>query len=139
MSSIEPNKLQQALCKLEVRLNRFTQYSHATKKIAGFRLFLEYLKEHQDETYYSIHKIKTISNVNSKDELLSTIEFFSSVLDVEYIYLTYDSEIHISKESYVDTIHNGGTPIELRTGKLMNDFEISKLSFYCTLSHQLLA
>ncbi|MGI2179344.1 hypothetical protein [Shewanella frigidimarina] len=137
MSSIEPSKLQEALCKIDVRLKKLAQYSDARKKIDNFKFFLHYLQNNQGKNYYSIHDIKTISNIDSNDELVSIIEFFSSVLDVEYIYLTYDSEIIISKESYEEAVSHRGIPVELRTGKIIEGFEMKRLSFYCIINPQL--
>jgi hypothetical protein len=139
MSSKEPNKLQMELNRLQARLDLLVAYDHDQNIVEAYGHFLTHLKSNPHETYFPIIKIMKISQTNDTESLLNIVEFFSSVLDVIYVYLTYDDEIEISETSYFDTIENGSDPIEMRTGKIIDNFQLEKLSFYCNINHQLLA
>lgn len=138
MSSYEQSKLELALMRQEVRLEKYSECIHDPKKIMIFNYFLEYLKKNPNITYFSISTIKRVSNTSDVDDVLSIVEFFSEILDIEYIYLTYDDELKISKESYFNTILHNTPPIDMLSGLYIEDFNIDNLSFYCTIDMNLL-
>ncbi len=126
--------LSHELNKVRNRLERLLQSKYDLNKVENFRRFLTYIENNLDESYYNIAKIQKISNATNIDEVIDIVEFFSTVLEIEYIYLTADDELHISRESYINTITNGVPPINMESGIEITDFEIEKLSFYCTLN-----
>jgi len=139
MSSKDPNKLQIELNRLQSRLDLLVAYGHDQNIVEAYGHLLAHIKSTPSETYFPIVKIMQIAKINDTESLLSIVEFFSSVLDVVYVYLTHDSDIEISAESYFDTIENGSNPRELLTGKVIDKFQLDRLSFYCRINHQLLA
>ncbi|WP_350586615.1 hypothetical protein [Pseudoalteromonas sp. RB2-MNA-CIBAN-0110] len=135
MSFQELNSFNAEVKKQEQRIAKLKNHGSA-RDIDRLESFLSFVKSNPTTTYYPIYKIKSASNITTLDGVLSLVEFFSSLLEVNYCYFTLDDDefIRISKESYISAVTEQVIPIDLFTGKEIKNYNPNNLSFFCTLS-----
>lgn len=103
-----------------------------------YRNFLNYVTHNLEHTYYPITKLLTVAQCKSANEALDVANYFSlgryPLLDVTFCYFDFDgTDIKIDRESFIETLSNGTPPIEDETGYPIQNFDPSRLGFYCTL------
>lgn len=103
-----------------------------------YRNFLEYLQSNPDETYYPITKIFTAANCKYANQALDVANFFSlgnePLLFVTFCYFDFDgTDIHLDRECFIDSLTSGVAPIADETGNPIENFDPSRLGFYCNL------
>lgn len=103
-----------------------------------YRNFLNYVSENPEHTYYPITKILIAARCKSANEALDVANYFSlgiaPLLVVTFCYFDFDgTDIKIDRECFIESLNNGTPPIEDETGYPIQNFDHSRLGFYCNL------
>lgn len=103
-----------------------------------YRNFLNYVSENPEHTYYPITKILIAAKCKSANEALDVANYFSlgvyPLLAVTFCYFDFDgTDIKIDRECFIESLSNGTPPIEDETGYPIQNFDPSRLGFYCNL------
>lgn len=100
--------------------------------------FLDYIAQNPEHTYYPITKLLTAAKCKNAHEALDVANYFSlgtyPLLEVTFCYFDFDgSDIKIDREGFIDSLSSGTPPIEDDTGYPIQNFDPSRLGFYCNL------
>jgi hypothetical protein len=103
-----------------------------------YRNFLNFVSANPEHTYYPITKLLTAAKCKNANEALDVANYFSlgrkPLLMVTFCYFDFDgTDIKIDREYFIDSLSNDIPPIEDETGYPIQNFEPSRLGFYCNL------
>lgn len=107
--------------------------------IRNYFNLLNYVCENTPKTYYPISTLREAAKCENDKELLQLILFFcgstSNFFRITYCYYNEDdTEEPISAEGYFNALINDKAPYSLQSGRLIEDFDSSYISFYCNLN-----
>lgn len=103
-----------------------------------YRNFLNYVSHNREHTYYPITKLLMAAKCKNANEALDVANYFSlgknPLLNVTFCYFDFDgNDINIDREGFIDSLNSGTPPIEENTGYPIQNFDPSRLGFYCNL------
>ncbi|ESE39630.1 hypothetical protein [Shewanella decolorationis] len=103
-----------------------------------YRNFLTFVSDNPDHTYYPITKLLTAAKCKDANQALDVANYFSvgrnALLNVTFCYFDFDgTDIRIDRECFIDSLNNNTPPVEDETGYPIDNFEPSRLGFYCNL------
>ncbi len=109
-----------------------------SSNVEVYRNFLNYVLQNPEHTYYPITKLLTAAKCKDAIEALDVAKFFSlgvhPLLVVTFCYFDFDgTDIKIDRESFIESLLKGTPPIEYESGCPINDFDPSRLGFFCNL------
>jgi hypothetical protein len=109
------------------------------KAIVNYNNLLDYVCENKFKTYYPIVTLREASKCENDKELLELVLFFcgsnSDFFRITYCYYNEDdTEEPISAEGYFNALIKDETPKGLNSGRYIEDFDKSYISFYCNLN-----
>lgn len=107
--------------------------------IANYFNLLDYVCDNKYKTYYPIVTLREASKCINDKELLQLILFFcgstSNFFRITYCYYNEDdTQEPISAEGYFNALIKDQAPTSLRSGREIDDFDKSFISFYCHLN-----
>ncbi|ADU71572.1 hypothetical protein [Pantoea sp. At-9b] len=100
---------------------------------------LDYVCENKFKTYYPIVTLREASQCENDKELLELVLFFcgstSNFFRITYCYYNEDdTEEPISAEGYFNALIKDEVPRGLNSGRHIEGFDKSYISFYCNLN-----
>lgn len=107
--------------------------------ICKFYNFINYVDNHRLITHYHINRIRIASGAENDKEIYEVVSYFcggsANFLDLIYCYYGDDdtNPEPISSESYYEALTSGTPPVSLNTGRGIDDFDVSNISFFCIL------
>lgn len=109
------------------------------KAIVNYNNLLDYVCANKFKTYYPIITLREASKCENDKELLELVLFFcgstSDFFRITYCYYNEDdTEEPISAEGYFNALIKDETPKGLNSGRYIEDFDKSYISFYCNLN-----
>ncbi|WP_116219875.1 hypothetical protein [Pantoea ananatis] len=107
--------------------------------ITNYFNLLDYVCENKYKTFYPIVTLRDASKCTNDKELLQIVLFFcgssSNFFRITYCYYNEDdTEEPISAEGYFNALINDIAPKSLKSGRKVEDFDKSYISFYCNLN-----
>lgn len=109
------------------------------KTIRNYFNLLDYVCKNKLKTYYPIVTLREASKCENDKELLQLVLFFCGA-ESDFFRITYcyynedDTEEPISAEGYFNALIKDEVPIGLKSGRCIDDFDRSYISFYCNLN-----
>ena len=106
-----------------------------------FKNFLYFVSDNPEHTYYPITKLLTAAKCENANEALDVANYFSlgsePLLAVTFCYFDFDgTDIKIDRESFIDSLREDTLPIDDETGCPIQNFDPSRLGFYCNLVNE---
>lgn len=107
--------------------------------ITNYFNLLDYVCENKYKIYYPIVTLREASKCANDKELLQVILFFcgsaSNFFRINYCYYNEDdTQEPITAEGYFNALIKDQAPKSLRSGREIEDFDKSYISFYCHLN-----
>lgn len=106
-----------------------------------YRNFLTYVSENKEHTYYPITKLFTAGKCKTANEALDVANYFSvgsnPLLMITFCYFDFDGkDIIIDRECFIESLVDGIPPVADETGHPIENFDPSRLGFYCNLASE---
>lgn len=131
-------KLEQLRKTIDTEFNSLNSISYVNLK-THLHNFCDYVEAHQTTSYYPISRLFEASKCSTPIEVLKVTNYLTSeevgFLTITFCYYPIDSDdvIEISPEDYNESITNNLSPVDSETGVEINNFDRSRLGFFCYL------